>query len=418
MGNSDPFLTYLKSFGYSVIRLPRTDIAPLQVLVKEGTRLTRLGDLVAILKPGEQVALPVVKSDIPAANISGERTRDLSIGVGLSILGNVIGAMGGSKLGLDVGYKNAKTATFEFADVLEDHVDLIAVDQYLSDADISAFSHHAAQLLEADAVYVTTSVIKTKKFIVQAKQNNGVTLDVKVPEIQNAVGGNVKVSTTGGTSDKVLYEGAVPLVFGFQAARVYYENGRYSAFKPLHAGRDRTRSVGAGRAVPAPTTIAARAPSSASTHDAVPGARRGRYRPCRVGRGLPEQERSSLCVPDSVRNRLGRDARSRRPARVRGSRLGAPLRSGVRQLLSPGARRFRGGLAVEAPDGVASLLRDRSRRPVPGAPGCLSRRQRAREQRPAIRLARGLDRSGSAGAISRPLGRQRRVWGRSPNERR
>src|SRR5689334_4121378 len=89
MGNSDPFLTYLKSFGYSVIRLPRTDISPLQVLVKEGTRLTRLGDLVSILQPGERVALPVVKMDIPAASISGERTRDLSIGVGLSILGNL-----------------------------------------------------------------------------------------------------------------------------------------------------------------------------------------------------------------------------------------------------------------------------------------------------------------------------------------
>lgn len=246
MGNSDPFLTYLKSFGYSVVRLPRTDIRPLQVLVKEGTRLTRLGDLVAVLKPGEQVALPVVKADIPAANISGERTRDLSIGVGLSILGNVIGAMGGSKLGLDVGYKNAKTATFEFADVLEDHVDLIDVDQYLSDADISAFSHHAAQLLEADAVYVTTSVIKTKKFIVQAKQSDGVTLDVKVPDIQGVVGGNVKVSTTGGTSDKVLYEGAVPLVFGFQAARVYYENGRYSAFKPLPPGHTALEAKKAG----------------------------------------------------------------------------------------------------------------------------------------------------------------------------
>lgn len=244
MGNSDPFLTYLKSFGYSVIRLPRTDIRPLQVLVKEGTRLTRLGDLVSILQPGERVALPVVKMDIPAANISGERTRDLSIGVGLSILGNLIGAMGGSKLGLDVGYKNAKTATFEFADVLEDHVDLIDLDQYLSDADISAFSHHVAQLLEADAVYVTTSVIKTKKFVVQAKKSDGVTLDVKVPEIQKSVGGNVKVATTGGTSDKVLYEGAVPLVFGFQAARVYYENGHYSAFKPLPPGETALEASG------------------------------------------------------------------------------------------------------------------------------------------------------------------------------
>jgi hypothetical protein len=236
VGNSDPFLSYLKSFGYSVVRLPRTDLRPLQVLVKEDTRLTRLGDLTTVLRPGEQVAIPALKQDVPAANVSGERTRDLSIGVGLSILGNIIGAMGGSKMGLEVGYKRARTAIFEFADVLEDRVDLAEIDRYLSDADIDAFSSHVAQLLEADAVYVMTSTIKSRKFIVQAKASDGTTVDVKLPEIQQAVGGNVKVSTEGGGTSKLVYEGAVPLVFGFQAARLYYDQGRYTAFKPLAPG--------------------------------------------------------------------------------------------------------------------------------------------------------------------------------------
>ena len=243
MGNSDPFLTYLKSFGYSVVRLPRTDIRPLQVLVKEDTRLTRLGDLATILQPGARIALPSIKENVAAANVSGERTRELSIGVGLSILGSVIGAMGGSKIGLDTGYKQARTAVFEFTDVLEDRVDLIDIDQYLTDADVSAFSSHAAQLLEADAVYVTTSTIKTRKFIVQAKDSNGVALDVKVPEIQGVVGGSVKVSTSGGGDAKVAYEGNVPLVFGFQAARLYYDNGRYTAFRPLVPGETALESV-------------------------------------------------------------------------------------------------------------------------------------------------------------------------------
>ena len=42
---SDPFLSYLKSYGYSVIRLPRLDIAPLQLLVQQGRNLDRLGDV-------------------------------------------------------------------------------------------------------------------------------------------------------------------------------------------------------------------------------------------------------------------------------------------------------------------------------------------------------------------------------------
>jgi hypothetical protein len=236
MGNPDPFLTSLKSFGYSVIRLPRTDIQPLQVLTKEGTRMTRLGELARILKPGSTIALPRLKENIPAANVSGERTSELSIGVGLSILGSVISAMGGSKLGLDVGYKNAKTATIEFTDVLEDRVDLLDVDQYLGDADVVPFSNHAAQLLEADAVYVLTSTIKSQKFIVQAKENNGTPIAVQIPEIQGVVGASVKVSTAKESSSKIVYEGAQPLVFGFQAARLFYENGRYTAFKAMAPG--------------------------------------------------------------------------------------------------------------------------------------------------------------------------------------
>jgi hypothetical protein len=236
MGNSDPFLTYLKSFGYSVVRLPRTDIRPLQVLVREDSRLTRLGNLETIIRPGTEIALPQLKENIAAASISGERTRDLSLGVGLSILGSVIGAMGGSQVGLDLSYQKAKTVAFEFSEVLEDRVDLADIDQYLTNADISAFSSHAAKLLEADSIYVTTSTIKSRKFIVQANESSGSPIEIKLPEIQKVVGAKVKVAAEGKSSSKVAYEGEQPLVFGFQAARLFYEGGRYTAFKPMAPG--------------------------------------------------------------------------------------------------------------------------------------------------------------------------------------
>jgi hypothetical protein len=250
MGNSDPFLTYLKAFGYSVVRLPRADIRPLQILVKQDARLTRLGDLATVLRPGPQVGLPHVKENTPAANISGERTRELSIGVGLSLLGSVITAMGGSKIGLDVTYKNARTASFEFASVLEDRVELTELDQYLTNADISPFSTHVAELLEADAIYVTVSTIKTQTFIVDAKQSDGTAVDLQVPVIQATVGGNVKVSGSGSTASKVTYQGPIPLVFGFQAARLVYENGRYTAFTPSKPGDDTLERVGTTKVVP------------------------------------------------------------------------------------------------------------------------------------------------------------------------
>ena len=34
MGHSDPALTYLKQYGYSVVRLPRADIKPLLLVLR------------------------------------------------------------------------------------------------------------------------------------------------------------------------------------------------------------------------------------------------------------------------------------------------------------------------------------------------------------------------------------------------
>src|SRR5688572_12003868 len=100
--------TYLKSPGYNVVRLPKADIQPLQIFIKEQGILKPLGELSSILIAGE-VSLPSIKQNQPMAGMKGKRTNDLSIGIGISILGNIIGAMGGSKLGLDVKFSKAKT---------------------------------------------------------------------------------------------------------------------------------------------------------------------------------------------------------------------------------------------------------------------------------------------------------------------
>src|SRR4051812_16465612 len=130
MGNSDPLLTSLKASGYCVVRLPKADITPLQILVRQGNNLERLGELATLLVAGSNIAMPEISQDVVASNIIGQQTGDLKIGVGLSLLGNILGAMGGSKLGLDVKYQQAKSAAFEFHEVLEDRVEVAKLDQY------------------------------------------------------------------------------------------------------------------------------------------------------------------------------------------------------------------------------------------------------------------------------------------------
>lgn len=233
---NDPYITYLKSFGYSVIRLPKADIKPLQVLSRQGKDLNRLGDLASLLVSGSNVPLPPLSENVRAANICGQRTSELSAGVGLSIMGDIISAMGGSKLGLDTKYKGAKSAVFELQDVYEDKVEIIKLDQFLADSDVNPFSKHVAEMLEADELYITTATLKSNKFTLEAKKSGGHNLDVNIPEIQGVVGGNVKVMGANDVTSKVTFESPIPLVFGFQAVRLYYDQGRYTAYKPLAAG--------------------------------------------------------------------------------------------------------------------------------------------------------------------------------------
>jgi hypothetical protein len=252
--NSDPFVNALKSFGYNIVRLPKADIQPLLLLSKNGDNLDRLGAVTRLLTPGEVIPAPGIIADTVAANINGLRTGSMKIGVGLSILGNIISAMGGN-LGVEVAYRQAKSAVFEFQSVLEDKVDIIELDQYLGDADLNPASVFISQLLEADKVYIVTATIKSTKFTLDAKKGNGIDLQVDIPIVQQIVGANVNVSGQSEVVSKLTFEGRVPLIFGFQAVQLFFEGGRYTALKPATGTmRDFTQTTAEGNQIELLTT--------------------------------------------------------------------------------------------------------------------------------------------------------------------
>lgn len=232
----DPSLSCLEEFGYCVVRLPVADLAPLQLLLRAGDDLERLGQLSTIIVPGAHVDLPNVTRSRPAASISGRRTGNLDAGVGVSLLGGVTAAMGGSQIGLDDTYRVARTIIFEFRDVTEGSVELAALDQCLADASASRRSAHLAALLEAGDIYVTTAMVKGRSLAVEVRDEQGAAVSVKVPALQQVASGQVTVSQAADNAAAVVYTERTPLGFGFHAIRLFYRDGRYSVFEPLGAG--------------------------------------------------------------------------------------------------------------------------------------------------------------------------------------
>ena len=105
----------------------------------------------------------------PGIDIEGKETSKVNVAIGLSILGSFVGALGGGKLGLEAGFSKARTVTFEYAGVMEDAVDVLALEKFVKAGRISPHvpSGTLEKLLD-DEVYVVTSVLKTKKIVGEA----------------------------------------------------------------------------------------------------------------------------------------------------------------------------------------------------------------------------------------------------------
>jgi hypothetical protein len=242
MGNSDPILQLLKEFGYSVVRLPRESIRPLQVVQRQGDALTILGELTDLFNGGQ--TLPAVGPDHQAAFINGKKSRALDINVGLSLLSGIIGSMTGSKLKLDAAYKKASNLTFEFEDVQVSEVNQLAVNKFISGNKVdTSVGGGILKALEEDRLYVITSIVKSKKFKTQATQSDGLSVQVDIPVVKEMVGGAVQIQSGGSSDSNITFEGANPLVFGFQAAQIEFEKGIFRGLKQSKAAESALRGA-------------------------------------------------------------------------------------------------------------------------------------------------------------------------------
>ena len=245
MSRPDPSITFLRSFGFSVVRLPKAGRRPLQVMHRKGKDLNPLGDLLELFVPGNVPPPPILSDAQPGVSIEGKETGKVNVNIGLTILGGIIKAFGGSDLGLSLAYKKARTVTFEYRDVFEDSVSRLGLEQFVNRAGIRPEnSRGTVDKLLDDEVYVLTSTLKSRKFVVEAQAEGGMSIQADVPVIKDAVGGNLKVETEGQLQTKVLYEGPIQLVFGIQAVQlVFDETGQFLTTEQLTPGDAAARGL-------------------------------------------------------------------------------------------------------------------------------------------------------------------------------
>ena len=254
MSRPDQSIAFLRSHGFSVFRFPRASAQPLELMHREGKDLTRLGMVPDLVTAGAEPVPDVRRDATPGIDLDGKETSKVNVAIGLSILGSFIGALGGGKLGLDGAFNNARTITFQYTGVMEDAVDVLALEKFVKAGRISPHipSGTLEKLLD-DEVYVVTSVLKTKRIVVSAQGDGGAAVKVDVPVIQQAVGGNLTVDAAGARESRVAFEGPVPVAFAFQAVQLVFDDtGEFLTTQQLPAGEAAARSLPSSRAARPP----------------------------------------------------------------------------------------------------------------------------------------------------------------------
>jgi hypothetical protein len=229
----DPLISVLSSFGYNIVRLPKAAIMPLMVLSKKGNELHQIGELSEVFNPGKRNPIPKIKKNQPVANISGFKSGNLKVGLGLSICRGILASFGAFEYEFGSIYQHAKSIAFQYDSVLEDSIDTVNLDNFLIEADINPYSIYISELLESNQIHIITSTLKSKRFTIFPKNEKSPKLEFNVAELQDFLGPNINVSVIEQSSSALTFEGKTPLVFGFQATQLFYNKGAYLTQKSV-----------------------------------------------------------------------------------------------------------------------------------------------------------------------------------------
>ena len=224
---TDRSVTFLNAAGYNVVRMPRSGIQPLDVIVRDGKTYERLGRLDEMWMSSHSV--PVPGPPQLAANIQGQSTGELKLSIGLKFLAAALAAMGARVPDLGFAYTRAQSVQFEFANVHSTVIDPLTVGDYLQQGDLQARNPFVERyFLDEDAeAFVITEVLQSDQLLVTAKTDSGLDLSVDIPSIQAAVGVAVGVSVKDGRQTQVVYKGSELLTFAFRAFSIVFRDGRW-----------------------------------------------------------------------------------------------------------------------------------------------------------------------------------------------
>ncbi|MBD2358340.1 hypothetical protein H6G41_27645 [Tolypothrix sp. FACHB-123] len=220
----DQAIDHLNQLGYNAIKLPREGITPLTILSRDSKTgissiYANITDIVADPMP----PLPQVFTNLQAGTISGLRTNKLEFNFGISILNNLLSALGGKSAGIKSVFGKASAIEFEYENVLYDTVMPAAVSKFLRQSQPLIDEDFIAQFNEEGEAYIIIDVLKSNSFGIRLYQDNVQGIDINIDAVKNVIGLDSKISVEKKGDTKISFNGSQSLGFGFKACPIWIE---------------------------------------------------------------------------------------------------------------------------------------------------------------------------------------------------
>jgi hypothetical protein len=218
----DKSVGQLNEKGYNVVRLPRENINPLQVVAKSNGELEILGDIADFVIE-DRPAPPAINSGQQVATITGMESDKFEMKTGLSLLQRLLSYLGAGTVELKATFSMADSIQFIYQNVLTDNIYPRRIEKYLTAVTPDLSSRLLENLNDEGELFIITDTLKSNSFGVMASRADNHNVDVNISALKDLLSANFNIQVSKTAQNALTFEGKKSPCFGFKVIGLWVE---------------------------------------------------------------------------------------------------------------------------------------------------------------------------------------------------
>jgi hypothetical protein len=242
---SDRAAKALSNEGYNLVRYPRPNIMPLDILAGAQSPLQWLGPIRVVWKTTAAAPVPEVGN---TPKFTYERSGEFKGSLGMKILQGLLG--GALKdVAANASIAASSTLSFAYESPTQLSVALFDIGEYLQTGDLNSENMAIKRYLAIDNAlethfYLITEVLRARKLLVRISGGSAQSLQADATALQGLVAGHAEIANKRENSTEVAFDGGEDVTFAFRAYELGYVDGQWV----LIGAADKTAFLSGGSA--------------------------------------------------------------------------------------------------------------------------------------------------------------------------